>query len=334
MRITGKVKWFNNAKGYGFIERDGGSDVFVHFSAVQGNGFRTLEEGQAVEFEIVDGPKGPQAGNVTKDTDSTRARVSQGGRGSRPAKNIVYSPSSRRSSAASVCRSRSMSNGSVTIHLPGQEEPRQGQPQLARKRQGTIVDQDLAAGLAAHEREEVAHPHRVGRVEPRTDAKRRPLADLTAFGRGAGQVERPRVVGPVETGKDDRVRERPIGRPVERVVQVGIERRELLGGRRLRQLDVRPEPLSRPMSGHVNAVWGRGRIVRGHRWHTRKRSGEREARGYDGILLPMHPQPRCQRPRRCPSREIATIACRVVGLAHAFVIRVQACQHLAWLPRA
>src|SRR5215216_4883802 len=66
MRITGKVKWFNNAKGYGFIEREGGADVFVHFSAVQGNGFRTLEEGQAVEFEIVDGPKGPQAGNVTK----------------------------------------------------------------------------------------------------------------------------------------------------------------------------------------------------------------------------------------------------------------------------
>ena len=66
MRITGKVKWFNNAKGYGFIEREGGNDVFVHFSAIQGSGFRTLEEGQAVEFEIVDGPKGPQAGNVTK----------------------------------------------------------------------------------------------------------------------------------------------------------------------------------------------------------------------------------------------------------------------------
>jgi cold shock protein len=65
-RITGKVKWFNNAKGYGFIERESGSDVFVHFSAIQGSGFRTLEEGQAVEFEIVDGPKGPQAGNVTK----------------------------------------------------------------------------------------------------------------------------------------------------------------------------------------------------------------------------------------------------------------------------
>ena len=66
MRITGKVKWFNNAKGYGFIEREAGSDVFVHFSAIQGDGFRTLEEGQDVEFEIVDGPKGPQAGNVTK----------------------------------------------------------------------------------------------------------------------------------------------------------------------------------------------------------------------------------------------------------------------------
>ena len=74
MRITGKVKWFNNAKGYGFIERDGGSDVFVHFSAVQGNGFRTLEEGQAVEFEIVDGPKGPQAGNVTKPSLSHPSR--------------------------------------------------------------------------------------------------------------------------------------------------------------------------------------------------------------------------------------------------------------------
>jgi CspA family cold shock protein len=66
MRITGKVKWFNNAKGYGFIERESGSDVFVHYSAIQGNGFRSLEEGQAVEFEIVDGPKGPQAGNVIK----------------------------------------------------------------------------------------------------------------------------------------------------------------------------------------------------------------------------------------------------------------------------
>ena len=69
MRITGKVKWFNNAKGYGFIEREGGSDVFVHYSAIQGAGFRSLEEGQPVEFEIVDGPKGPQAGNVTRADD-------------------------------------------------------------------------------------------------------------------------------------------------------------------------------------------------------------------------------------------------------------------------
>ena len=66
MRITGKVKWFNNAKGYGFIERDGGSDVFVHFSAIQGGGFRTLNEGDRVEFEVVMGPRGRQAANVTR----------------------------------------------------------------------------------------------------------------------------------------------------------------------------------------------------------------------------------------------------------------------------
>ncbi len=64
MRITGKVKWFNNAKGYGFIEREGGSDVFVHFSAIQGNGFRTLDEGAKVAYEVAQGPKGLQAENV------------------------------------------------------------------------------------------------------------------------------------------------------------------------------------------------------------------------------------------------------------------------------
>ena len=57
MRITGKVKWFNNAKGYGFIEREGGSDVFVHYSAIQGSGFRSLEEGQGVEFESSTAPR-------------------------------------------------------------------------------------------------------------------------------------------------------------------------------------------------------------------------------------------------------------------------------------
>ena len=66
MRITGKVKWFNNAKGYGFIEREGGADVFVHFSAVQGSGFRSLAEGDRVEFEVTQGPKGLQAANVKK----------------------------------------------------------------------------------------------------------------------------------------------------------------------------------------------------------------------------------------------------------------------------
>ena len=63
---NGKVKWFNNEKGYGFIEVEGGDDVFVHFSAIQGEGFKTLEEGQAVSFEIVEGNRGPQAANVVK----------------------------------------------------------------------------------------------------------------------------------------------------------------------------------------------------------------------------------------------------------------------------
>ena len=61
----GKVKWFNAEKGYGFIEREGGSDVFVHFSAINSSGFRTLNEGDVVEFEVEDGPKGPSAANVT-----------------------------------------------------------------------------------------------------------------------------------------------------------------------------------------------------------------------------------------------------------------------------
>ena len=64
--MTGKVKWFNAEKGFGFIEVEGGSDVFVHFSAIQQEGYKSLEEGQAVEFEIVEGARGPQAANVVK----------------------------------------------------------------------------------------------------------------------------------------------------------------------------------------------------------------------------------------------------------------------------
>ena len=63
-RVTGTVKWFNATKGYGFIEREGGKDVFVHFSAINGSGYRSLEEGQQVEFTIGEGKKGPQAQNV------------------------------------------------------------------------------------------------------------------------------------------------------------------------------------------------------------------------------------------------------------------------------
>ncbi|WP_156276285.1 cold shock domain-containing protein [Neomoorella glycerini] len=64
--MLGKVKWFSPEKGYGFIEKEDGKDVFVHFSAIQGEGFKTLAEGQTVEFDIVEGPRGPQAANVIK----------------------------------------------------------------------------------------------------------------------------------------------------------------------------------------------------------------------------------------------------------------------------
>ena len=63
-RIIGTVKWFNGSKGYGFIQRDNGPDVFVHYSAIKGEGFKNLEEGQRVEFTVVDGQKGPQASDV------------------------------------------------------------------------------------------------------------------------------------------------------------------------------------------------------------------------------------------------------------------------------
>ena len=66
MTLTGKVKWFNSEKGFGFIEVEGGEDVFVHFSAIQGEGFKTLEEGQEVTFEVEQGNRGPQATNVNK----------------------------------------------------------------------------------------------------------------------------------------------------------------------------------------------------------------------------------------------------------------------------
>lgn len=64
--VKGTVKWFNNSKGFGFISREGGNDVFVHHTAIQGEGYKSLDEGQAVEFEVTQGPKGDQAANVRK----------------------------------------------------------------------------------------------------------------------------------------------------------------------------------------------------------------------------------------------------------------------------
>lgn len=63
---SGTVKWFNNTKGYGFITQEGGEDVFVHFSAIQGDGYKSLDQGQSVNFEVIQGPKGPQAANVIR----------------------------------------------------------------------------------------------------------------------------------------------------------------------------------------------------------------------------------------------------------------------------
>ncbi|OGO05569.1 MAG: cold-shock protein [Chloroflexi bacterium RBG_13_56_8] len=74
-RVTGSVKWFNREKGYGFIAREGGDDVFVHYSAIEGAGFRNLNEGEEVEFTVESSPKGPQAANVV------RLNPNGGGRG-------------------------------------------------------------------------------------------------------------------------------------------------------------------------------------------------------------------------------------------------------------
>ena len=77
MKVTGQVKWFNNSKGFGFIGREGGADVFVHYSAISGEGYRGLQEGDNVEFEIVQGQKGPQAG-IGRDRKEAPARGTLG----------------------------------------------------------------------------------------------------------------------------------------------------------------------------------------------------------------------------------------------------------------
>jgi CspA family cold shock protein len=77
-RITGKVKWFSDAKGYGFIEREDGDDVFVHHTAIEGHGFKTLAEGETVEFEVIEEPKGPKAQNVVRGTEGGSGEPDRG----------------------------------------------------------------------------------------------------------------------------------------------------------------------------------------------------------------------------------------------------------------
>ena len=79
-RILGTVKWFNGSKGYGFLAREGGADVFVHYSAIQENGYKTLREGEQVEFEIKMGPRGPQAENVVKLESGQQAQSAAAGK--------------------------------------------------------------------------------------------------------------------------------------------------------------------------------------------------------------------------------------------------------------
>ncbi len=77
MALKGKVKWFSNVKGYGFIEQEGGQDVFVHYSSIQGEGYKTLEEGDIVQFEVTQGEKGLQATNVIKEKSAKTEQKQQ-----------------------------------------------------------------------------------------------------------------------------------------------------------------------------------------------------------------------------------------------------------------
>lgn len=82
-RTNGTVKWFSQEKGYGFLQREGGPDVFVHYSAIEGNGFKVLYEGEEVEFEVIEEPKGPKAASVVRLNPPAEPPRRQGGRGSR-----------------------------------------------------------------------------------------------------------------------------------------------------------------------------------------------------------------------------------------------------------
>src|SRR5258705_3751743 len=199
---------------------------------------------------------------------ATRFRVSHGGRGSRPEKNMLYSASSCLSPAARVNRSfcTSVSSGMTNVYSSQfavcslrsavrstSQEPNERQPEFPCIRNGSIVDQHVGCVEPADEAEEVAQVDGVLRVEPGAVAQPIAGAHLAVIGGRARHLQGPRVIGPREDGKLQSDGEWELGCAEQRFAQLGIERGELIVARLLRQIDVRPESFDRAIIRYRHA---------------------------------------------------------------------------------
>ncbi len=207
MRITGKVKWFNNAKGYGFIEREGGNDVFVHFSAIQGSGFRTLEEGQQVEFENRRRSEG------TAGRQRHEAKLSHLGGPVPTGSGPSTSPPSRPSPLRRTHRIKNHTSGSH---------------RSPRIRHRPVVHENLEPGTGRHEFVEIAQTHRpIAREESRAMPARAIHHRLDVLvGLARERRRRLRVAFALEPRKHDRdgERQRAARRTAPRAVRDGAPR--------------------------------------------------------------------------------------------------------------